>query len=109
MFVKWRSIAICGILPLLTLTYLYRENWTFGRSTEFEFAKQRPSKQILESLSLTEEQCHAAFPGLNKQIDDAAARGPFHLEKGPDNAHGSVEGRIKDGKVNWQDCRIRNG
>ncbi|KAG0650419.1 hypothetical protein D0Z07_2927 [Hyphodiscus hymeniophilus] len=98
MFVKWKSITIYGVLLFLTLIYLYRENSTSGAYVDSGFAKQYPSKETLNSLSLTEEQCDAAFPGLNKQIDDAAARGPFHLSKGLDTAHGSVEGRIKNGR-----------
>lgn len=98
---KSRGITICGFLFFLSLVYLYRGNlnWTNGRYTDFELSKQYPSQETLRSLSLREEQCDAAFPGLTRQIDIAAARGHFDLKKGPDSAHGSVEGRIKDGKV----------
>lgn len=63
------------------------------------FWKHYPSKETLENLSLTEEQCRATFPGLVKEIDDAVARGPFHLEKEPDDYTGMVQLRIRDGKV----------
>jgi len=62
-----------------------------------------PSKDRTKSLFLTEHQCRAAFPGLTKEIDDAVARGPFILEKQPDDYQGLVQARIRDGKVwNWQ-------
>jgi hypothetical protein len=63
------------------------------------FSTRHPSKKTLENLSLAEEQCRATFPGLMKEIDDAVARGPFKLEKEPDDYTGMVQLRIKDGKV----------
>jgi hypothetical protein len=66
---------------------------------------KRPPKETLGSLSLTDDQCAEAFPGLNREIENAVAQGPFELKKGPDDIifSGSVKGRIKDGKV-----RLRN-
>lgn len=58
-----------------------------------------PTKETTKSLFLTEHQCRATFPGLTKEIDDAVARGPFILEKQPDDYQGLVQARIKDGKV----------
>jgi hypothetical protein len=103
LLLRWRSITICGVLLFLSLIYFYRgnSNWTGGRYTDFKLPKHYPSKQTLQSLSLTEEQCDAVFPGLTRQIDVAVARGPFDMKKGPDVAHGSVDGKIKDGKVRW--------
>jgi hypothetical protein len=66
------------------------------------FSKHYPSKETLEDLSLTEQQCRATFPGLMKEIDDSVARGPFNLEKEPDDYTGMVQLRIKDGKVTIQ-------
>ena len=103
LLLKWRSISICGGFLFLILVYLYRgSSWTSGRYVDFGYSKHYPSKETLKSLSLTEEQCEDTFPGLTREIDIAAARGPFDLKKGPDVAHGSVEGRIKDGKVGWK-------
>src|SRR5271168_2743428 len=62
------------------------------------FAKNL-SKNTLESLSLTDAQCKAMFPGLTKEIDDAVSRGPFDLKKQKDNYAGLVQGRVKDGKL----------
>jgi len=62
---------------------------------------KRPSKETLGSLSLTDNQCAEAFPGLNREIENAVTQGPFEMKKGPDDIifSGSVKGRIKDGKV----------
>lgn len=104
LLLKWRSISIYGVLLFLTLIYLSRRGSTStaGSYADFEFSEKYPSKETLKSLSLTEEQCDATFPGLTKQIELAVARGSFELKKGPDTAHGSVDGRIKDGKVGRQ-------
>lgn len=58
-----------------------------------------PSRENLENRSLNDEQCSATFPGLTKEIDDAVARGPFKLDKAPQDYQGLVQGRIKDGHV----------
>ncbi|KAH8768815.1 glycosyl transferase family 90-domain-containing protein [Hyaloscypha finlandica] len=55
--------------------------------------------ETLKNLSLTEEQCRATFPGLMMEFDGAVARGPFKLEKEPDDYTGMVQLRIKDGKM----------
>jgi hypothetical protein len=103
MFLKWRSISASALLFLLALVYLHQRtsNSPPGRHLDFDFSTPYPSKETLKSLFLTEQQCNDAFPGLTKQINVAAARGKFDLKKGPDAAHGSIEGRIRDGKVGW--------
>lgn len=53
--------------------------------------------ELLTNLSLDEEQCKAAFPGLTKEIDDAVAEGPFTLKQTGDS--GPLQGRIKNGQV----------
>lgn len=55
------------------------------------------SEDLLRNLSLDEEQCSAAFPGLTKEIDDSVAQGPFPLKQTGDS--GPLQGRIKDGKL----------
>jgi hypothetical protein len=52
-----------------------------------------------EALGLTGEQCGRRFPGLEREIERAVAEGPFELTVAPDDVPGSVQGRIKDGKV----------
>ena len=63
------------------------------------FWTKNPSKEALQSLTLTDAQCKAMFPDLTKEIDDAAARGPFDLKKQKDDYAGLVQGRIRDGKL----------
>lgn len=55
------------------------------------------SADLLRNLSLDEEQCNAAFPGLTKEIDDSVAQGAFVLKQTGDS--GPLQGRIKDGKL----------
>ena len=62
----------------------------------------RPSRpgltpELLNNLSLDQDQCDAAFPGLTKEIDDMVAKGPFTVNHTGDL--GPLQGRIKDGKV----------
>lgn len=100
---RLRSPSHIGILFLIVLVcvYLYDKQSTNLRSSILQFSvnEQTSSADILQSLSLTEDQCRAAFPGLTKEIDDAVARGPFPLKRQPGHYTGLVQGRIKDGKV----------
>jgi len=96
-----RSVRVALFCAVLLI--VYRFSCTICGTTEpfnvfGRFSKYLP-KDITESLSLNEQQCRAAFPGLTKEIDDAVARGPFILEKKPDDYQGLVQARIKDGKV----------
>lgn len=52
---------------------------------------------LLEDLSLNEEQCEAQFPSLFKPIRDAVAEGPFEVQQ--NGGRGRVHGRIQDGRV----------
>jgi hypothetical protein len=57
-------------------------------------------------LFLMPEQCDAAFPGLNKEIEHAVAQGPVQLKRLKDKTPGLVQGRIKNGKVSFVLRRI---
>lgn len=107
-----RSSIHTGIILLILLIciYVYHEQSDIPRSSILQFSidEQKPSAETLQSLSLTEDQCAAAFPGLTKEIDDAVARGPFPLMRQPDHHTGLVQGRIKNGKVLF-DHRIHLG
>ncbi|TGO17688.1 hypothetical protein BTUL_0015g00230 [Botrytis tulipae] len=100
---RLRSPSHIGIFLLIVLIciYLYDKQSKNLRSSIFQLSpnEQKPSADILQSLSLTEDQCRAAFPDLTKEIDDAVTRGPFPLKRQPDHRTGLVQGRIKDGKV----------
>lgn len=50
-------------------------------------------------MCLEREQCAIEFPGLEKEIENAVAEGPFVLKKAQDDVPGSIQGRIEDGKV----------
>ncbi|GAB1316267.1 Glycosyl transferase CAP10 domain-containing protein [Madurella fahalii] len=58
---------------------------------------RRLPAEILNNLSLDEEQCDAAFPGLTKEIDDVVAEGPFQVKQA--NGLGPLQGRIQDGQI----------
>lgn len=69
-----------------------------GYPSAFPVTHGRPSKPTpdqLNSLFLTEEQCRSTFPGLLREVDDAASQGPFRLRP----TDSMLQGRIKDGKV----------
>lgn len=61
--------------------------------------KRVPSREIRESLVLTEDQCRATFPLLTKELDNALARGPFQFNRSTEDYTGQIQGRIKDGKI----------
>lgn len=88
-------IAICnfyyGVHGLLHALALHRPISPFKRHTA--------SKEAQGNLGLNEKECTREFPGLVKEINDAVARGPFVLNKQPDDYMGLVQARIKHGKV----------
>ena len=106
-------LVACFILGLIALV-----NFVHGVSGFIESLRYRrifglrlkyyPSNETLKNLSLTEEQCRATFPGLMMELDDAVARGPFKLEKEPDDYTGMVQLRIVDRKVSSDFCYLRN-
>ena len=59
-------------------------------------SRQHPP-ELLNNLSLGEDECNAAFPGLTKEIDDVVAEGPFQVKQTGDL--GPLQGRIQDGQV----------
>ncbi|KAF2463598.1 uncharacterized protein BDR25DRAFT_337748 [Lindgomyces ingoldianus] len=65
------------------------------------FLITRPSlpKDYLDVLSLTEDQCKIAFPGLIDELHDAVLRGTFTFNKSNPDYKGLIQGRIKDGKL----------
>ncbi len=56
-----------------------------------------PSPRSHSSLSLTDQQCRATFPGLLQSVDDIVAEGPFRLNNTGDM--GALQGRIKNGQA----------
>lgn len=84
---------------IVCLTALYHSRNFFLVQHWIESQGAAESVPFLNSLSLTERQCASAFPELNKEIDRALSQGPFDLNKVADDYSGSVQGRIKNGKV----------
>ncbi|KAL2263798.1 hypothetical protein VTK26DRAFT_5090 [Humicola hyalothermophila] len=72
---------------------------THGGQTESTTASStRPlPPELLNNLSLDEDECNIAFPGLTKEIDDAVAEGPFQVKQ--TGKLGPLQGRIKDGQI----------
>ena len=106
-------LVACFIFSLIALVNFVHGVSSFIDSLRYRkmlglLLKYYPSKETLKNLSLTEEQCRATFPGLMMELDDAVARGPFKLEKEPDDYTGMVQLRIKDGKVSSEFCYLRN-
>ena len=97
------TLLFGGCLALYCLLFVYRNPLDDEGATPswLRQAPRRPlsplSPGVLSNLSLTEEQCNAAFPGLTKEIDLAVAQGPFKVKQTGDS--GPLQGRIQDGKV----------
>lgn len=64
--------------------------------------KGRLGPSTLENRSLTASRCRELFPLLTREIDDAAAEGPFDLRPGPDDGKsGTLLAQIRNGKEIW--------
>jgi len=74
-----------------------RQTASFSPETGFHKKQSLITPETLNNLSLDEEQCKASFPGLNKEIDDVVAEGPFKVKQ--NIASGPLQGRIKNGQV----------
>jgi hypothetical protein len=90
-----RVLFILGIFFLAALYRQYTFNWLPPESAP----GTGDARERWKSLGLTEEQCKVEFPDLEKEIDNAVAEGEFILKKEPEDVPGSIQGRIKDGKV----------
>jgi hypothetical protein len=108
MLLRLRNLIICILLVCLLFfsrngfSNVFSSRTALSSSNGLEVSANYPSEETLGSLFLTPAQCDAAFPGLNLEIERAAARGPFELKKAAKTTHGLVEGRIRDGKVRLQ-------
>jgi hypothetical protein len=92
------------ILTTTFLTYTYRRNSARSNGLYVDDgsgidSSRSASKDASRSLFLTEDQCAAAFPGFNKEIENAVAKGSVELRRRKDSTPGLVQGRIKNGKV----------
>lgn len=94
--------AIVSLAVVLLVYYIALWFMGQGRSSNLPPSSHRaipPGELPLSSssLSLTEQQCRTAFPGLTDSIDDVVAEGPFEVKDTGDL--GPLQGRIKDGKI----------
>ncbi|CZR55918.1 uncharacterized protein PAC_05806 [Phialocephala subalpina] len=81
MIYKHRSLLkklICLILVTCVL-YKISHGARDVLSTFLPFLNRVPSKELFNSLSWSNNQCRAVFPGLTKEIDEAVARALYHL------------------------------
>jgi len=60
---------------------------------------RHPTRHLLDSLGLDEDQCDAAFPGLTKDINDTVALGPFALKQARN--FGPLQAKLKNGKASF--------
>lgn len=91
-------LGVC--LVLYCLFFLSNTPAKFGdesRTSQAKPSSRHPPSELLNNLSLGEDECDAAFPGLTKEIDDTVAEGPFRVKQTGDG--GPVQGRIRDGQV----------
>lgn len=97
---KRRITLILGVgLVLYCLVFVTRSppSKSARYSTSISSSRRPLPPELLNNLSLDEEQCNAAFPGLTKEIEDTVAEGPFQVKQTGDL--GPLQGRIKDGQV----------
>ncbi|KAK4172797.1 glycosyl transferase family 90-domain-containing protein [Triangularia setosa] len=94
------TLIVGGFLVFYCFVFLWRTPSSSSKpSPPKQQLSQRPlPPELLNNLSLDEDQCDAAFPGLTKEIDDAVAEGPFNMKKYSNN-QGPLQGRIKDGQI----------
>ncbi|KAK0701475.1 glycosyl transferase family 90-domain-containing protein [Apiosordaria backusii] len=95
------TLVLGGLLVFYCFVFLWRT--PSSSSSKPPSSKQQLSQrplppELLNNLSLDEDQCNAAFPGLTKEIDDAVAQGPFTMKRYSNN-QGPLQGRIKDGQI----------
>ncbi|KAK0666355.1 glycosyl transferase family 90-domain-containing protein [Cercophora samala] len=94
------TLIVGGLLVFYCFVFLWRTPSSASKpSLSKQQLSQRPlPPELLNNLSLDEDQCNAAFPGLTKEIDDAVAQGPFTMKRYSNN-QGPLQGRIKDGQI----------
>jgi hypothetical protein len=85
---------------ILVASLLFSGFWLWrGRSPAEE--EERGGKPTFASLALTEKQCARAFPGLDREVENAVKRGGIELKREFGDIPGLIQGRVKDGKVGF--------
>jgi hypothetical protein len=88
-----KTTRIASLLVLVAL--LFSGVWLWRGSP----AEEERGKPTFASLALTEKQCARAFPGLDREVENAAQGGGFELKRERGDIPGLIQGRVKDGKV----------
>jgi hypothetical protein len=81
---------------ILVASLLFSGFWLWRSPAEEE---ERGGKPTFASLALTEKQCARAFPGLDREVENAVKRGGIELKREFGDIPGLIQGRVKDGKV----------
>jgi hypothetical protein len=96
----WGQISLLLTTSLLLYILLFFRNsisLPYGRRFGVVFPETGTSSQALfNTLNLSSQQCHAAFPNLTHDIGVNVALGPFTL---PPPESGPLQVRIRDGQV----------
>jgi hypothetical protein len=96
-------ILTCLFLVFLALRLRNGGN-TPGSPAPQSFPRVNGSQQhSFSNLSLSHDQCAAAFPGLFSEIEDAVSRGPFTLTWS--RLGEPLQGSVKDNQVGLQVIR----
>lgn len=93
-----RWIALIFLLLLLGAAH-QRYRYTYPSDPSSSDAAHTYKWEKGRALGLTGEQCKNGFPGLEREIENAVREGRFGLRKEEDDVPGSIQGRIRDGKV----------
>jgi len=99
----WKTIrvAVAALFVLCVFLYIVDPRITGDAGARYARAPvwqpRHPSTSLLNSLGLDEDQCHAAFPGLTRDINRTVELGPFALKQARN--FGPLQARLKDGQV----------
>ena len=101
---RWKYVRLTLSLLFLTslLLYVASPRIAGGGGADYEvppptWRPRHPSRHLLNSLSLDEDQCNAAFPGLTDDVNKTVALGAFPLKQARN--FGPLQARLKDGQV----------
>ncbi|KAK0616249.1 glycosyl transferase family 90-domain-containing protein [Immersiella caudata] len=103
------TFVVGVVLVVYCLLFVYNAPDANYGTTSWSPLRKTSTKltpELLNNLSLGEDECKAAFPGLTKEIDDTVSKGPFTIK--PSGDLGPLQGRIKDGQLYILHAQRRN-
>ncbi|KAK4447881.1 glycosyl transferase family 90-domain-containing protein [Podospora aff. communis PSN243] len=107
--IRQLTFMIGVVLAIYCLLFVYNAPDASYGATSWSALRKTSTKltpELLNNLSLGEDECKAAFPGLTKEIDDTVAKGPFIIK--PSGELGPLQGRIADGQLYILHAQRRN-